>query len=30
MAITTPEVTFFDLSIMLLGWLLRRGPPLAV
>jgi hypothetical protein len=30
MAITTPEVTLFDLSLMLLGWLMRgRGPPLA-
>ena len=27
LAITTPEVTLFDLSMMLLGWLLRRGPP---
>ena len=27
LAVTTPEVTMFDLAMMLLGWLLRRGPP---
>jgi hypothetical protein len=28
MAIMSPEVTAFDLSMMLLGWFLRRGPPI--
>jgi hypothetical protein len=27
LAIATPEVTIFELTLMFLGWLLRRGPP---